>query len=118
MSTYYASRRMTRNTTASWSRNRNAIRHDSRLSLGPVSHITILAVLVLLTGLLFTSQSSKVTGYDLEIAETNSEISELQAYRDALAVENAKITALASDPDANDVALTMVEASSADFVSE
>jgi hypothetical protein len=75
-------------------------------------------VLVLLTGLLFTSQSSKVTGYDLEIAETNSEISELQAYRDALAVENAKITALAPDPDANDVALTMVEASSADFVSE
>lgn len=108
---------MTR-TSAAWSRNRNAVRHDQRISLGPVSHITILAVLVLLTGLLFTSQSSKVTDYDLAIAETNSEISELEAYRDSLAVENAKITAVASDPDANDVATTMVDASSAAFVSE
>jgi hypothetical protein len=75
-------------------------------------------VLVLLVGLLFTSQSAKVTDYDLEIARADSEITELQAQRDALAVENAKITAAVSDVSTNEVAANMVDASSADFVQE
>ena len=80
--------------------------------------VIFLSVLVLLVGLLFTSQSSKVTDYDLEIAQADSRISELQAQRDALAVENAKITAAASDTSTNEVASSMVDASSADFVQE
>ena len=91
---------------------------DQKITLGPISHIIFLSVLVLVVGLLFTSQSSKVTDYDLEIAQADSRISELQAQRDALAVENAKITAAASDTSTNDVAASMVDASSADFVQE
>ena len=43
---------------------------------------------------------------------------DLEAQRDALAVENAKITAAAADEDKNKVAATMVDANSADFVKE
>ena len=118
MSTYYASRRLTRTNSASWSRNRNIVRHDQKTTLGPISHIIFLSVLVLLVGLLFTSQSSKVTDYDLEIAKADSEITELMAQRDALAVENAKITAAVSDVSTNEVAASMVDANSADFVQE
>ena len=118
MSTYYASRRLTRTNSASWSRNRNVVRHDQKTTLGPISHIIFLSVLVLLVGLLFTSQSAKVTDYDLEIAKADSEITELEAQRDALAVENAKITAAVSDTSTNEVAASMVDANSADFVQE
>lgn len=118
MSTYYASRRLTRTNSASWSRNRNIVRHDQKTTLGPISHIIFLSVLVLLVGLLFTSQSAKVTDYDLEIAKADSVITELEAQRDSLAVENAKITAAVSDVSTNEVAASMVDANSADFVQE
>ena len=100
-------------------RNRNAVRHDAKRQLGPISHILILAAVVCLIGLLALTQSAKVVQYDLNIASANSEISNLQAQRDALVVENAKITASAADEDTNTVASTMVDANSyADFVSE
>ena len=120
MSAYYATRRLNSpSSSASWMRNRNAVRHDSKRQLGPISHIIILALIVCLIGLLALTQSAKVVEYDLGIAATNNEISDLQAKRDALAVENAKITAAAADEDTNSVASTMVnENKGADFVSE
>ena len=54
----------------------------------------------------------------LAIASVNSEITDLEAQRDALAVENAKITAAAADEERNEVASTMVAAQSSGFVSE
>jgi hypothetical protein len=59
-----------------------------------------------------------VTNYDVEIAKVDSEIVNLEAQRDALAVENAKITAAAADEERNEVASTMVAAQSSGFVSE
>lgn len=118
MSAYNASRSVTMTNSASWMRNRNSVRHNSKISLGPVSHIIFTTAVVLLIGLMFVAQSSKVTDYDLEVAKVNSEITELEAQRDALAVENAKITAAASDVDSNNVASTMVDANSAAFVEQ
>lgn len=105
--------------SAAWVRNRNAVRHNAKGQLGPISHFTLLASVVCLIGLLALTQSAKVVQYDLGIAEANSEISDLEAQRDALAVENAKITAAAADEDTNSVASTMVEVNTgADFVGE
>ena len=120
MSAYYATRRLnTTSSSATWMRNRNAVRHDAKKQLGPISHTIFLAAVVCLIGLLALTQSAKVVQYDLNIATANSEISDLEAQRDALAVENAKITAAAADEGTNAVASTMVEANSgADFVSE
>ena len=121
MPAYYATRRMTGSSSASsstWARNRNAVRHNSKIVLGPVNHTIAIVLIVLLTGLIFLTQSTKVTNYDVEIAKVDSEIVDLEAQRDALAVENAKITAAAADEDKNKVAATMVDANSADFVKE
>ena len=120
MPAYYATRRMTgtRSSSNMWARNRNDVRHSSRIVLGPVSHTIAIVLIVLLTGLIFLTQSTKVTNYDVEIAKVDSEIVNLEAQRDALAVENAKITAAAADEDKNKVAATMVDANSADFVKE
>ena len=122
MASNYTTRRMVSSTTRSvsgsaWARNRNAVRHNARVTLGPIWHtITVLMILVLL-GFIYLTQSSKVTSFDLSLAETNSEIASLEVQRDALAVENAKITAKASNEDTNEVASTMVDAHSSDFVS-
>ncbi len=117
----YATRRMiqgTRSSSESWARNHNAVRHNPRVTLGPVSHtITVIAV-VLLIGLIYLTQSAKVTNYDVAIANTDTEIANLEAQRDALVVENAKITAAAANEDTNEVAAAMVNASSAAFVKE
>jgi hypothetical protein len=102
----------------SWGRNRNAVRHNPRIVLGPVTHTIGISVLVILIGLLFLSQSAKVTDYDIAIASKDTEIANLEAQRDALVVENAKITAVAANEDTNEVAAAMVTASSSDFVRE
>lgn len=120
MPAYYATRRMsgTSSPSSTWVRNRNAVRHNSKIILGPVNHTIVIVLIVLLTGLIFLTQSTKVTNYDVEIAKVDDEITNLEAQRDALAVENAKITAKAADEDDNKVAMTMVDANSADFVKE
>ncbi|MDO4219885.1 MAG: hypothetical protein Q4D22_01500 [Candidatus Saccharibacteria bacterium] len=102
----------------SWARNRNAVRHNPKVTLGPVSHTITVFLFVLLVGLIFLTQSAKVTNYDLAIANTDTEIANLEAQRDALMVENAKITAAAANEDSNEVAAVMVPAVSADFVKE
>jgi len=77
-----------------------------------------MAIFVSIAGLIYLTQSSKVTSYDLAIAAVNSEIIDLEAQRDALAVENAKITAAAADEGRSEVASAMVAAQSSGFVSE
>ena len=102
----------------SWGRNRNAVRHNPRIVMGPVTHTVGIALIVVFIGLLFLSQSAKVTDYDIAIAATDTEIANLEAQRDALVVENAKITAAAASEETNEVAAAMVTASSSDFVRE
>jgi hypothetical protein len=102
----------------SWARNHNAVRHNPRVTLGPVSHTITVFVIVLLIGLIYLSQSAKVTNYDVAISNSDTEIANLEAQRDALVVENAKITAAAASEDMNEVAAAMVPATAADFVKE
>lgn len=106
------------NNSASWVRNRNSVRHTPRMSLGPISHTTLCIIFVVLLGFIYLGQSSKVTDYDVALANVDSEISSLEAQRDALAVENAKLTAAAAMEEKNEVAAAMVDAQSADFVKE
>lgn len=118
MASNYTTRRYAaRNATnsRSWSRNRNLVRHESKVKLGPISTTFTLGALVLLFGIFFLTQSTAVTTYDMNIAETNREITELQAQKEALAVENAKINSAAADEDTNAVASTMEDAGIAEF---
>lgn len=102
-----------------WVRNRNMVRNQPNTKmLGRISYALCAGLLVGLIGLVYVGQSSQVTAYDEAIYSVDIEIANLEAQRDALVVENAKITAAAADEDRNEVASTMASASAADFVKE
>ncbi len=100
-----------------WARNRNAVRHEPRISLGPISHTIIVVVLVLIVGLIYVAQGAKATSYDYDAAGVDSEIASLEAQKDSLAVENARIKAAAAS-DSNEIASSMVDAKASGFVEE
>ncbi len=126
MAANYSSRRMAdysyagsrRGSNGSWGLNRNAVRHQSSISLGPIWMTILFGVLVAFLGILFLSSSTAVTTYDRAIAGVKEELSTLEAERDALAIENAKINAAAANMEQNQVASNMVDASSSAYVGE
>lgn len=105
------------NLGAATGRNHNIIRHQPRVALGPISYTVTIVLLVLVVGLIYVAQGAKVTDYDHAAATLDNEIATLQAQRDALAVENAKITAQAATP-SNEIASAMIDANTPAHVSE
>ena len=97
-----------RESSSSWVRNRNTVRHTPK-TLGSISQSMILGVLVLIVGLIYVTQGTKATGYDYQLSEIESEISELEAKKEDLAVERARLTSLATSEN-NDVAVNMENA--------
>lgn len=121
MSAYYGTARRMGSSTigaAAWAPNRNSVRHNAKINLGPAARLIILGVLVVIIGLFSVSQSASVTSYDMAIANIDSEITNLEAQRDALAVENAKITAAAASEESNEKTAEMVVATASDFVAD
>ena len=98
-----------RESTSSWAQNRNVVRHAPK-KIGTISHSVILAVLVLIVGLIYTTQGTRVTNYDYELSELDSEISELEAKKEDLAVEKARLTSIAASSE-SEVAVNMEDAS-------
>lgn len=92
--TTYVTRRQTF-TGNSFARNRNTIRHAKR-SLGSISQIIIIGLLTTILGLIYVSQSTKATGFDYEISNVETEITELAAKLDDLAVEKARLNSIAT----------------------
>ena len=84
-----------RESTSSWVRNRNTVRHTPK-SLGSVSQTMILGVLVLIVGLIYVTQGTRATSYDYQLSEIENEISELEAKKEDLAVEKARLTSIAA----------------------
>lgn len=108
-----------RRQSINWGRNQNAVNFGQTYGrrLGTVSHIIVVLMIVLTLGFLYLSQTIKVTDYDHTLAEVNEEVATLEAERDALAVENAKVTAMASTA-SNSVAASMVTASEANYAED
>ena len=97
-----------RESSSSWVRNRNTVRHTPK-TLGSISQSMILGVLVLIVGLIYVAQGTKATGYDYQLSEIEGEISELEAKKEDLAVERARLTSLATNEN-NSVAVNMEDA--------
>jgi len=115
---YFATRRMgVTSVSSSWARNRNAVRHEPRAALGPVSHTITIMLLVLVVGLIYITQGTKATGYDYALNSVNDEIASLEAQKNSLAAENARTQAIAAS-ESNEVATTMVDAKTAGYVAE
>lgn len=92
-STTYVSRREAMPT--SFVRGRNTVRIEKR-NLGSISQIVIVSLITLVFGLIYAAEGTKATSFDYEISAVESEISDLNARRDDLAVEKARLTSVAA----------------------
>ena len=79
----------------SFARNRNTVRHTKR-SLGSISQIVIVSMLTLVFGLIYVAEGTKATGFDYEISSVEAEITEMNAKKDDLAVEKARLNSVAT----------------------
>lgn len=82
-------------TTTSFARNRNTVRHTRR-SLGSISQIVIVGLLTLAFGLIYVAEGTKATSFDYELSSVDSEITEMTAKKEDLAVEKARLTSVAT----------------------
>ena len=87
----YISRRGGMATTSAWSRNQNTVRHTGK-RLGKVSTTAIFGLMVLIVGLIYATQGVKATTYDYELSEIDGQVADLQARKEDLAVERARLT--------------------------
>ena len=95
--------------SATFARNRNTIRHTKK-SLGSISQVVIVSMLTLVFGLIYVAEGTKATSFDYEISAVESEITEMTAKKDDLAVEKARLTSVANAKNST-VAAAMEDAS-------
>ncbi len=112
--TTYVSRRAPAAT--SFTRGRNTVRHTRR-SLGSISKVVIISLITLVFGLIYVAEGTKATSFDYEISGVESEISEMTARRDDLAVEKARLTSIAAAKNST-VAMNMENATVSGYVTE
>ena len=98
-----------RESSSMWVRNRNIVRHTPTKSLGNVSQSVIFGILVLVVGLIYVTQGTKATSYDYELSKVEGDIAELEAKKEDLNVEQARLKSLAMEQ-TNEVAATMENA--------
>ena len=84
-----------RTPTTTFVRNRNTVRHTKR-SLGSISQIVIVGMLTLVFGLIYVAEGTRATSFDYEISSVESEITEMSAKKDDLAVEKARLNSVAA----------------------
>ena len=89
------------------------MRHEPK-SLGQVSQTVILAILVLAVGLIYVTQGTKATSYDYELSKVEGEIAELEAKKEDLAVERARLTSVAA-AQGSEVAVAMENGSATGY---
>ena len=89
----YVTRRGT--SAVNFTAGRNTVRYTKR-SLGQISQIIIICLITLVFGLIYVASATKATSFDYEISAVESEITEMSARRDDLAVEKARLTSVAA----------------------
>lgn len=111
--TYVTRRSATAN---GWSRNYNTVRHTPK-TLGSMSNLMIVGMLVLIVGLIYVAQGTQATNYDYELSAIEDEIAELEAKKEDLAVEKARLTSIAASENST-VANSMETASVSGYATE
>ncbi|MBQ6409914.1 hypothetical protein IJI18_01500 [Candidatus Saccharibacteria bacterium] len=110
----YATRRTA--TPISFARGRNTVRLEKK-NLGSISQIVIISLITLVFGLIYAAEGTKATSIDYEISAVESEISDLNARRDDLAVEKARLTSVATAKNST-VAANMADATVTGYATE
>lgn len=74
-------------------------------------------MLITVMGMIYLTEGTKATSYDYRIDELDSQIAELTAEKEDLAVEKARLTSIAATNDSQ-VAAAMPDATVAGYVNE
>ena len=82
--------------SSGYSRNRNTVRHQAR-GIGRFSAIAILVIEIFTIGLFYVSQQGNVTSYDYNMNKIDTQIANLEAERDDLKVEQARLNSIAKN---------------------
>ena len=101
---------------SSFVRNHNSVRHTKR-SLGEISQIVIVSMLTLVFGLIYVAEGTKATSFDYELSSVESEISEMNAKKDDLAVEKARLNSITTAKNST-VAAAMEDATVTGYATE
>ncbi len=101
---------------SAFARNRNTIRHTKR-SLGSISQIVIVGMLTMIFGLIYVAEGTKATSFDYELSNVESEITEMNAKKDDLAVEKARLNSIATAKNST-VAAAMEDATVTGYATE
>lgn len=109
----YITRRSSGN---SFARNRNTVRHTKR-NLGSISQIVIISMLTLIFGIIYVAEGTKATSFDYEISDIESEITEMTAKKEDLAVEKARLNSVATAKNST-VAAAMEDATVTGYAAE
>lgn len=91
----YTARRGIQNDIPGFVRNRNTVRYTAK-NLGSISQIVIVFMITIAFGLIYVAEGTKATSYDYELSAVESEISEMIAKKEDLAVEKARLTSVAT----------------------
>ena len=101
---------------STFARNYNTVRLKKR-GLGSISTIVIFIMLTVIFGLIYVSEGTRAMSYDYEISNVESEITEMNAKKDDLAVEQARLNSIASAKNST-VAANMEDATVSGYVTE
>jgi len=83
------------NTSTSWRRNQNTVRHSlSDKQFGPVAHTVVVVLLLSVMGLMYLAQINKTNAYTYPINELQTKRTSLLAEQQQLKVEAARLGSL------------------------
>lgn len=97
-----------------WKRNQNTVAFAPSVSLGPVAHTVIVALMIAVLGLIYLTQVTKTSFYGYQLDDRDQKMTALVAQKRDLEVENARLQALETVKQSN-VARAMESPSSVDY---
>lgn len=77
-----------------WRRNQNTTRFAPTISMGPVAHTVLVALMVAVLGLIYLTQVTKTSFYGYQIDERESKLATMVDEKRDLEIENARLQAL------------------------
>lgn len=77
-----------------WRRNQNTVKYRNPVTLGPVSHTILIAIMLAVLGLIYLTQITKTSTYGYQKDALETKLTQLESENRDLEVEAAKLQAL------------------------
>lgn len=95
-------------------RNQNSVKFRSSVSLGPISHTVLIAIMLAVLGMIYLTQITKTSTYGYQLNDLSAKQEQLASENRDLEVEAAKLQALEKVQQSN-VANAMTAPQSTEF---